>query len=225
MNNMSNKSSYEHECFGNGKSLFKQGPSDKCDAGTLCYEGYGNLYLNITNQCTASCIFCIREQCNGVYGYDLRLSRDPDSEELKVKLGELDLTKYDEVVFTGFGEPTTRFDVVLEITKWLKARNIRVRLDTNGHAQLLYPKRDVIAELKDAGLDEISISLNAEDATVYEKICRPSLPHAYEAMLDLAREAVLQGIETRMTVVRIPEINIDECEKIARGLGAEFYVR
>ncbi len=204
---------------------FEQGCSDKGEAGTLCYEGHGNLYLNITNQCTAACIFCIRDLCNGVYGYDLRLSRDPDVEEIRNKLSEIDLTDYSEVVFTGFGEPTTRLDVVVEITKWLKASNVRVRLDTNGHAQLLYPDRNVVDELKNAGLDEISISLNAESATLYEKICRPSLPHAYEAMLDLARAAVLAGIKTRMTVVGIPQININECEKIARDIGAEFHVR
>jgi len=42
---------------------------------TICYEAFGNLYLNITNRCSANCVFCIRKSCDGVYGYDLRLSK------------------------------------------------------------------------------------------------------------------------------------------------------
>ena len=56
----------------------------------------------------------------------------------------VDLSKYKEIVFTGLGEPTLRFDVVLAVTRWLKSRNIRVRLDTNGHAALINPEKDVI---------------------------------------------------------------------------------
>jgi len=49
---------------------------------TICYEECGNLYLNITNRCSASCVFCIRFISDGVYGYNLRLSREPAEEEI-----------------------------------------------------------------------------------------------------------------------------------------------
>ncbi|MEI6315075.1 MAG: hypothetical protein WCO89_09405 [Syntrophus sp. (in: bacteria)] len=49
---------------------------------TIGYEAFGNLYLNITNRCSASCVFCIRNFCDGVYGYDLRLSKEPSEEEI-----------------------------------------------------------------------------------------------------------------------------------------------
>ena len=52
--------------------------------------------------------------------------------------------------------------MVLAVTRWLKSRNIRVRLDTNGQAALINPERDVVSELKTAGIDSISVSLNAE---------------------------------------------------------------
>ncbi|MGM0771218.1 MAG: TatD family nuclease-associated radical SAM protein, partial [Halobacteriota archaeon] len=135
------------------------------------------------------------------------------------------LGKYSEVVFTGFGEATLRFDVLLEITRWLRERGVRTRLDTNGHAQLLYPERDVVAELKEAGLDELSVSLNAESEKKYNEICRPAFEGSYDAMLDFTRKAIEAGIQTRMTVVGFNNIDIKKCEEIALGIGADFHVR
>ncbi|WP_440952301.1 TatD family nuclease-associated radical SAM protein [Methanococcoides sp. FTZ1] len=195
------------------------------NVGTLCYEGHDNLYLNITNRCSASCVFCIRDVSDGVYGYDLRLKKEPSLDEILEKLSSLDLSKYREVVFTGFGEATLRFDILLDITRWLKEKGVRVRLDTNGHAQLLYPERDVVAELKGAGLDEVSVSLNAESEDKYNEICRPAFEGSYNAMLDFTKNAIAAGIHTRMTVVGFNDIDIKKCEMIAKDIGADFYVR
>jgi cyclic pyranopterin phosphate synthase len=193
--------------------------------GTISYEAFNNLYLNITNQCSASCVFCIRDTCNGVYGYDLRLKREPTEEEIIKDLENHDLSKYKEVVFTGFGEPTCCFDTVLRITQWLHKKGILVRLDTNGHAALMYPGRNVISELKMAGLDEVSVSLNAESEEKYNELCKPEFQGSYTALLNFTKRAVDVGIKTRMTVVGQNDIDIDECERIATSLGASFRVR
>jgi len=192
---------------------------------TICYEAFGNLYLNITNQCSASCVFCIRNNCDGVYGYNLRLSREPSEEEIISELESRKLADYKEVVFTGFGEPTCRYDTVLRITKWLHQRGITVRLDTNGHAALMYPGRDVVAELKEAGLDAVSVSLNAESQEKYNRLCKPVFAGSYRALLDFTAKAVKAGIRTRMTVVGQQGIDVAECERIATALGASFRVR
>ncbi|MEQ8253590.1 MAG: TatD family nuclease-associated radical SAM protein [Smithellaceae bacterium] len=192
---------------------------------TISYEALGNLYLNITNKCSAACVFCIRNNCDGVYGYNLRLTREPSEEEIIGELAGLELPKYKEVVFTGFGEPTCRFDTVLRITKWLHQRGITVRLDTNGHAALMYPGRDVVAELKAAGLDAVSVSLNAESEEKYNRLCRPVFAGSYRALLDFTRKAVAAGIRTRMTVVARQGIDIKECERLATALGASFRAR
>ncbi|WP_319507896.1 TatD family nuclease-associated radical SAM protein [uncultured Methanolobus sp.] len=192
---------------------------------TICYEAYGNLYLNITNQCSASCIFCIRDICDGVYGYNLRLSREPSEEEIIKELESHDLTKYHEIVFTGFGEPTCRFDTVLHITSWLHKKGSHVRLDTNGHAALMNPGRDVVTELKEAGLDAVSVSLNAESEEKYNQLCKPAFEGSYQALLDFTKKAVDAGIKTRMTVVSQQDIDTNECEIIATELGASFRIR
>jgi TatD family-associated radical SAM protein len=193
--------------------------------GTISYEAFGNLYLNITNQCSANCTFCIREGCDGVYGYNLRLSREPSKEEIITDLKKHELSNFNEIVFTGFGEPTCRFDTVIHITRWLSEKGINVRLDTNGHAALMYPGRNVVSELKSAGLDAVSISLNAESEEKYNKLCKPKYEGSYQAVLDFAKEAVQSGIKTRMTVVGQEGIDIDKCEKIATDIGATFRVR
>lgn len=192
---------------------------------TIYYEAHNNLYLNLTNRCSADCVFCIRNFADGVYGYNLRLSKEPSTEEIIGALEGLDLSNYREIVFTGLGEPTLRFDVVLAVTRWLKSQGLRVRLDTNGHASLINPGLDVVAELKSAGMDSISVSLNAESEEKYNKLCRPVHKNTYRSMLDFVRRAREAGIYTRVTVVRIPKIDIEKCRKVSEELGSEFHIR
>ncbi|MCX9025253.1 MAG: TatD family nuclease-associated radical SAM protein [Candidatus Methanoperedens sp.] len=192
---------------------------------TILYEAHDNLYLNITNRCTAECVFCIKRYSDGVYGYNLRLSKEPSLPEIIKQLSELELSKYKEVVFTGFGEPLVRLDDVLEITKWLTTRGIRVRLDTIGHAKLLYPERDVAAELADSGMKVVSISLNAQDANTYNRLCDPKYIKAYDKMLEFARDVSKAGLDLRFTVVNLPVVDIEKCKKIAEEYCADFKVR
>ncbi len=194
--------------------------------GTISYEAHGNLYLNITNQCSANCTFCLRDYSDGVYGYNLRLSREPTEEEIIRELENKDLSKYKEIVFTGFGEPTCRFKIVLGVTRWLHKKNCRVRLDTNGHAKLMFPEMNVVQELKSAGLESVSVSLNAESKQKYNALCKPAYENAYESVLEFTKKAVELGIRTQMTVVgSLPGIDIKACEKIATDMGATFRVR
>ena len=78
----------------------------------ITYEVDGNLYVNITNRCTNNCEFCIRNNGDGAYGSDsLWLEREPTKDEILASVFERDLTKYSEIVFCGYGEPTERLDV------------------------------------------------------------------------------------------------------------------
>jgi len=192
---------------------------------TIAYEAHGNLYLNITNRCTADCVFCLKRYSDGVYGYNLRLSKEPKLSEIIKELSLLELSNYKEVVFTGFGEPLVRLDDVLEITKWFTTRGIPVRLDTIGHAKLLYPDRNVARELAESGMKVVSVSLNAQDADVYNQLCDPKYIKAYDKMLEFARDISKAGMELRFTVVNLPVVDIEKCKKIAKEYCADLKVR
>ncbi len=195
------------------------------DKDTIVYEAHGNLYLNITNRCTAECVFCIKRYSDGVYGYNLRLSKEPSLSQIIKELSSLELSKYREAVFTGLGEPLVRLDDVLEITKWFTSRGIPVRLDTIGHARLLYPGRNVARELAEAGMKVVSISLNAQDEETYNQLCSPKFKNAYQKMLEFAKDVSKAGMELRFTVVNLPKVDIDRCADIAHAYCADFKVR
>jgi TatD DNase family protein len=190
--------------------------------GKIAYPIRNSLYLNITNRCTAACTFCVRYHTDFVKGHNLRLGEEPSAEAVIAQIG--DPARYDEIVFCGYGEPLLRLDVVKAVAAEVKRRGGKVRIDTNGHANLIY-KRNILPEL--AGLvDAVSVSLNAQNAEVYEKISQPRFgPGTYEAVKEFIGEAGKYIPEVTATVVSLPEVDIEACRKIAEERGAAFRVR
>lgn len=187
------------------------------------YDYYGQgTYINLTNRCTNRCTFCIRQTAEGVGGHELWLEHEADADEVLEQLWALPPS--DEVVFCGYGEPTIRLDVLLEVARAVKAKGKRVRVDTNGHGNLIH-KRNIVPEL--AGLvDTVSISLNAPDANGYDVLCRPEVPQAFEAVLDFARGCVGVIPKVVLSVLDIiGEEAIGKCRALARETGAELRVR
>ncbi len=195
-------------------------------AGTVSYRAGGSIYLNVTNRCSSSCEFCIREWADGVYGENLRLDHEPDLLEVTqaVEVAFID-GPADEVVFCGFGEPTMRLDVVLAVTEWLRLRRVRSRLDTNGHGELLNPDVDVPAALAAAGLDAVTISVNAATPEEYDRVCRPVFTKSYRAVLRFAEQCLAHGIETTLTAVDYPGADLPAVADLAAALGAGFRAR
>ncbi len=195
---------------------------------TITYELGGSLYVNVTNRCTNSCTFCVRLEHDGVNGKDnLWLEREPTVDEIKADFEKRDLKKYDSVVFCGYGEPMMRAEEVIEVARWLKAKqpDIKIRINTNGHANMVCG-RDITPELKGA-VDCISISLNGENAEKYQQVCRSQYGEAgYDAMLDFAKAAKRYVPEVVLTVVDVmPKDEIEACRRIAAELGVSFRVR
>jgi TatD DNase family protein len=183
------------------------------------------LYLNLTSACTLACDFCpkIRDGDFTLGGFDLRLARAPSADEVWSAATEAGLAGRSEVVFTGFGEPTRRLGVLLEITRRLKRSGVRrVRLDTDGLASLR-EGRDVVPELAAAGLDAMSVSLNAADADTYARHCpSPHGPAAYEAVRSFIRSAVGRIPEVSASCVALPDLSEEACRRAAEELGARF---
>ncbi len=189
--------------------------------GTIAYKIRDSLYLNITNRCTNACSFCVRFHTDYVKGHNLRLSREPDIEELKDAIG--DPKAYREVVFCGYGEPLIRLDLVKTLAGWIKERGGRVRVNTNGHANLIHG-RNILPEL--AGLvDSLSISLDAPDEETYNRLCRPLIKGAFQGVIEFIKEAKRFIPEVTVTVVDVNGVDIDRCKEIASELGVKFRLR
>jgi len=189
--------------------------------GEIAYQIRDNLYLNITNRCTNRCSFCIRFHSDYVKGHNLRLMDEPSEEELKQAIG--DPARYQEIVFCGYGEPLLRLDLVKNLAQWIKQHNGKVRINTNGHGNLIYG-RNILPELQGI-VDSISISLDAQDKETYNKICKPSFNNAYEGVLSFIREAHKFIPTVQVTAVTLPGVDIEECRRVAGELGVRLRVR
>ena len=131
-----------------------------------------------------------------------------------------------EIVFCGYGEPTERLDVVLEVARRIRSEtDARIRLDTNGLGNLING-RDIVPDLAKV-LDSISISLNAPDSEEYVCLCKPVFGEAsYPALLKFIDEA-RKVIPTTVSVVggSISEESEDRCRRMAEEWGVHFRVR
>jgi GTP 3',8-cyclase len=186
------------------------------------------LYLNITNQCSNNCYFCLKLYKRGVGGFNLKLAEEPSVSQIIAELKEVLHTRsWDGLVFCGFGEPTKRLDVLLEVARWVRkhyGKPLQIRVDTNGHGYVFNPNRDVSAELRTAGVDKVSVSLNAGDRETYIDICKPTFSDAYEAVLDFVRRAKLV-LDVEVTAVWLPEVDLAKAQAVADSLGVKLKVR
>lgn len=190
---------------------------------------YGNTYyINMTNRCPCRCVFCVRDSTPGLGDADsLWLDHEPSVDEIMEELRKLDLSKTEQIVFCGYGEPTMRFDDLKECARRIKDEfHKSVRLDTNGLGNIING-RDIVPEM--VGLiDAVSISLNASDEEEYLAVTRPEFGKgSYDAMLEFAKECKKMIPHVTMSVVggSISPISERRCADIAKGLGAFFRVR
>jgi TatD DNase family protein len=203
----------------NAKRLFGIGIiSEKAE---ITYRIRDSLYLNITNRCTNVCSFCVKFRSDFVKGHRLRLANEPAEEEIISEIG--DPSRYSEVVFCGYGEPLQRLDTVKNVAAWVKRHNGKVRINTNGHANLIH-KRNILPELKGL-VDSISISLDAQDQETYDRICRPAFKDAYPEVLRFIAEAKEYIPEVQVTVVELEGVDTVKCREIADRLGVKLRIR
>ncbi|MBZ5535480.1 MAG: YchF/TatD family DNA exonuclease [Acidobacteriia bacterium] len=191
---------------------------------TVTYKIRHSIYVNLTTRCTADCVFCARLYDPVVSGYYLGLkeNEEPGADEIIAEIG--DPRQFEEVVFCGYGEPTLRLDVIKEVSRAVKSKGGFTRIDTIGHANLIH-RKNIVPEL--VGLiDHVSISLNAADAQKYEKLCRTEFPgEAFNGMLEFARECVKWLPRVTMSVVRVPNLDIEACKRMADEVGAVLRIR
>lgn len=185
----------------------------------IAYKLRNSLYLNITIRCNADCVFCDRKGEAIIKGHNLRIEKEPTTQEVITAIG--DPTKYEEIVFCGFGEPTIRLDVVKEVSTWVKQNGGRVRLNTDGHGNVIN-HRNIVPEL--VGLvDSISISLNSTDPKQYGELMRIDGPKYFTAMVEFAKECVKNNLDVTMTIVDLPIVDEAKArEFVEKEIGAKF---
>lgn len=195
---------------------------------TIVYKVHNNLYVNLTNRCSCACTFCLRQTRDHMEDSNsLWLSHEPSFEEVKEAFEAFDVASYNEIVFCGFGEPTERFDLILEVSKYVKETYHKpIRINTNGQGDLIN-KRSIAPEMQ-GFIDTVSISLNTPDAAKYHELVRSEFGEkAFDAMLTFAKEAkkyVPNVVLTTVATTLTPEEEA-ACQKICDDLGVTYRIR
>ena len=189
---------------------------------SFTYKIGSSLYVNVTNRCNADCVFCDRKGEAVIKGYNLKMSK-ADEPDVKVYLEEIgDPTKYDEIVFCGYGEPTIRWDVVKKIAEDVKLNGGKTRINTDGHGNFIN-KRDITPELHGL-IDTVSISLNSTDPDQYAKLMRVDRSMHAE-MLDFAKKAK-EYTHVVLSIVGLSSVDSEKAKRfVTDEVGVDFRER
>lgn len=195
---------------------------------TILYKVHNNLYVNLTNRCSSSCVFCLRQTRDHMEESDsLWLDHEPSYEEVIAAFDKFDMNEFNELVFCGFGEPTERFDLLLKVAAYAKDKWQKpVRLNTNGQGSLIN-NRSIEPEFKGL-IDTISISLNTPNADRYHELVRSRFGEkAFDAMLSFAKESKKYVPNVILTTVDTTLTGEEEaqCRKICDDLGVTYRIR
>lgn len=186
-----------------------------------------NVYVNLTNKCSCSCTFCLRNTKEMDKSNNLWLDKEPTYDEIITEFNKYDITKFNEIIFCGFGEPTMVLDALLQVAIYLKNRssNTPIRINTNGLGDLVHEKE--IAPLFKDLVDTVSISLNASNAEEYLRLTRNKFGiKSYDAMLKFAVSCKSYVPNVVMTVVDcIGQAEIDACQAVCDKIGLTLRVR
>ncbi|WP_026842695.1 TatD family hydrolase [Citrifermentans bremense] len=204
----------------NTRKLF--GIPQPAEQDTIAYMIRNSLYLNITNRCSNRCTFCPKFDDFAVKGHELKLSHEPNFAEVIAAVDRA--SGFEEVVFCGYGEPLVRLDLVKEVAAELKRRGIKVRVNTDGQANLVHG-RNILPEL--AGLvDVLSVSLNAANAEDYQRLCNTPFGAAgFQGVCDFLREAPKYVPQVTASAVTVPGLDVGKVRELALSLGVDYRER
>src|SRR5712664_1382536 len=172
-----------------------------------------DLRISITDRCNYRCVYC-RTGTNGAVYAELPFEDYLRMTRILVGLG---ITK---VRLTG-GEPLLRKGIVEFVRELSKLRTVAgtkpdIAMTTNGHllAEIAQP-------LKDAGLDRVTVSMDAVDSERFARITR--VPNGYESVLAGVRASRRAGLEpVKVNCVLLRGFNEDQIAnfgKFAREEG------
>jgi MoaA/NifB/PqqE/SkfB family radical SAM enzyme len=107
-------------------------------------------------QCNQKCLFCYAA------GQHMSAARELSTEQWKQIIDRLEKARVPMVTFTG-GEPTQRPDIAQLVDY---AKRMVTRLNTNG----INLTKELVAQLKKAGLDSVQVTLYSHDPAVHNAL-------------------------------------------------------
>lgn len=195
---------------------------------SILYKVHNNLYVNLTNRCPCACQFCLRQTMDRIGESDsLWLKEEPDYDTVVEEFSKFHMDDFGEVVFCGFGEPTEKLDLLLQVAKYVKDTFGKpVRINTNGLSDLINGRNT--APLLKGLVDTVSISLNTPDKDAYLELVRPKFgEQSFDALLRFAEECVkyvpnvvLSTVDTTLT-----KAQEERCAEICKKIGAKYRIR
>ena len=157
----------------------------------------------------------------------LWLTREPKYEEIIADFANFNVDAFDELVFCGFGEPTERIDILLQVARYFKETYHKpIRINTNGLGNLVNC-RDIAPDFKGL-IDTVSISLNTPNADRYHELVRSRFgDQSFQAMLDFAKECTQYVPHVVMTTVdtTLSKEEASQCQAISDQLGVTYRIR
>ncbi len=191
----------------------------------ITYNIEGTMYVNLTNRCSNACTFCERTRVSNIGGYDLWLEKEPTAIDIISDLKSKDMDGINALVFCGWGEPTYRLDVIIEVATFARSIGLATRVNTNGQGSLI-AGRDISHDLATC-IDSVSISLNYNNAYDYQRVCISEYgERAFYELIDFATRCHNNNIDVTLSVVDIiGEEQVNDCRKIADSIGVSFRVR
>ena len=160
-----------------------------------------DLRISITDRCNYRCVYC-RTGTNGAVYAELPFEDYLRMARILVGLG---ITK---VRLTG-GEPLLRRGVVEFVRELSKLRTVTgekpaIAMTTNGHLLA-----EIAQSLKDAGLDRVTVSMDAVDPERFARITR--VPNGFESVLEGVRASRRAGLDpVKVNCVLLRGFNEDQ---------------
>ncbi|VVB77973.1 FeMo cofactor biosynthesis protein NifB [uncultured archaeon] len=197
---------------------------------TPAYPG-SIVYINLISNysCNNDCIFCGRPRKKEDLGkpniYEkkanssLYLKKSPSVEEIMRKLKKEIRPNDQEIAIIGLGEPLIYLPKVLMLIKNIKKKypKIIIRVDTNGLVDCMY--KNSAEKLKEAGLDQIRISLNAINKKEYDDLCQPKFKDAFKRLIQFIKDSQRLKMATYVSFV------IDFQDKKIKSRKKEDYIK
>jgi len=201
------------------------------------------LYVNVipNYECSNHCTFCSREDAikglPNIYekkaGTSLYLSTAPSVEQVVSAVEkELQQKKTKEIAFVGLGEPLLQYETVRDSIAGIRKNGFKgkIRVDTNGQVKcwtgIAFGCYEVVElnrarELRQAGLDEAWISLNARCEREYKGICQPQFEYAWHRVLEFINDCKREKIKVKLSFVvgGEPSIQLRDYIVFAKSLG------